>query len=189
MSHDHSTSDTTTVAYLTQGTGEGSDIARKAFHATAGSSPQSTATSLGVLTLENVQQIVLFTLSLPWHLVASNHMIGSPYHLHNVHAYNDTPKTLRLPMVTLSISVVGDINPFFTNVFVSPGLASNLVGQLVDNNCNVNFSPIGCFVQDQVLWGKVIAKGPKVGKLFPFQFHSPSFSSFACSGVPHSFED
>lgn len=73
---------------------------------------------------------------------------------------------------------------------MSPKLASNLisVGQLVDNNCNVNFSQTGYFVQDQVS-GKVIVKGPKVGRLFPLQFTSPSFSSFSCTAIPSSFED
>lgn len=52
-------------------------------------------------------------------------------------------------------------------MLVSPGLASNLlsVGQLTNNNCNVNFSSVGCIVHDWVS-GKVI-KGPKVGILFP----------------------
>jgi len=62
-------------------------------------------------------------------------------------------------------------------VLVSPGLASNLlsVGQLVDNNCTVNFSRDGCLVQEQVS-GKVITKGPKVGRLFPLQFISSHLS-------------
>ena len=58
----------------------------------------------------------------------------------------------------------------------------------MDNNCNVNFSQTGYFVQDQVS-GKVIVKGPKVGRLFPLQFTSPSFSSFSCTAIPSSFED
>ena len=74
-------------------------------------------------------------------------------------------------------------------MLVSPGLASNLlsVGQLVDNNCNVNFSRDGCLVQEQVS-GKVIVKGPKVGRLFPLQFIS-SHLSFACNNVLNSYED
>ena len=42
----------------------------------------------------------------------------------------------------------------------------------MDNNCDVHFSHGGCLVQDQVL-GKVIARGPKVARLFPLQFTIP----------------
>jgi hypothetical protein len=54
---------------------------------------------------------------------------------------------------TLPIIAVGDVPPFLKDVFVSPKLAINLasVGQLVDNNCDVNFSNRGCIVQDQIL--------------------------------------
>ena len=62
------------------------------------------------------------------------------------------------------------------------------VGQLVDNNCVINFSGNGCVVQDQVM-GELIAKGPKVGRLFPLFLPIPDFSplssikSFACNNV------
>lgn len=131
----------------------------QAFHATTGSadlSPPSTTTRPDVLTPEKVQQIVLSALSTlgiqgkstsastPWFVDsgASNHMTGSPEHLHNIHAYNGTQNIQIDDGNSLPISAIGDINPFFRNVFVSPGLAANLisVGQLVDNNCNVNFS-------------------------------------------------
>jgi len=47
---------------------------------------------------------------------------------------------------------------------VSSDLSINFifVGQLVDNNCNVDFSHSGYIVQDQVL-GKMVTTGPKVG--------------------------
>jgi len=75
----------------------------------------------------------------------------------------------------LPITTTGDISLSLTNVFVSPGLTSNLIsaGQLVDNDCQVQFSQSGCLVQDQHL-GKIIAKGPKVGRLFPIHFSLPS---------------
>ena len=59
-------------------------------------------------------------------------------------------------------------------MFVSPKLAINLasVGQLVDNNCDVNFSNRGCIVQDQMS-GQLIAKGPKHGRLFSLQLPIP----------------
>lgn len=44
-----------------------------------------------------------------------------------------------------------------------------LVVQMMDNNYDVHFSCGGCLVQDQVS-RKVIARGPKVGRLFPLQF-------------------
>jgi len=90
---------------------------------------------------------------------------------------------------TLSITNVGDINSDFQDVLVSPGLASNLlsVGQLVDDDCNVNFSRDGCLVQEQMS-GKVVAKGPKVGRLFPLQFISNQLS-LACNNVLNSYED
>ena len=42
----------------------------------------------------------------------------------------------------------------------------------MDNNRDVHFSRGCCLVQDQVS-RKVIARGPKVGKLFPLQFTIP----------------
>jgi hypothetical protein len=54
-----------------------------------------------------------------------------------------------------------------------------LVGQLVEKNCDPHFSRDGCLVQDQVS-GKILAKGPKVGRLFPLQFSVPSCLSVAC---------
>ena len=56
------------------------------------------------------------------------------------------------------------------HVFLSPRLSENLlsIGQLVDNHCFVSFSRSGCVIQYQVS-GKLIAKGPKCGRLFPLQ--------------------
>lgn len=90
------------------------------------------------------------SVSAPW-LVDSgayNHMNGSPKHSRNAHAYKGTQNIQTADGHTLSISVVGDINHSFNNLFVSPRFASNLIfiGQLVDNNYNVNFSCNNCFV-------------------------------------------
>jgi hypothetical protein len=129
--------------------------------------------------------------SQPWFLDsgASNHMTGSSEYLHNLHSYNGNQQIQIVDGNKLTITDVGDINSNFRDVLVSPGLASNLlsVGQLVDNNYNVNFSRVGCLVQEQVS-GKVIAKGPKVGRLFPLQFSS-SHLSFASNSVLNSYED
>ncbi|KAK0584121.1 hypothetical protein LWI29_007914 [Acer saccharum] len=84
----------------------------------------------------------------------------------------------------LAINEVGDINPSFRDVYVSPGLSTSLISvdQLVDNNCDVHFSHNGCLVQDQVS-GKILTKGPKVGRLFPLHFSIPSCLSLACMTV------
>jgi hypothetical protein len=73
---------------------------------------------------------------------------------------------------------------------MSPDLFTNLIliGQLVDNNCDVHFSRSSCVMHDQVS-GKMIAKGPRVGQLFPLYISPstiiPSFPlfSFACNIV------
>ena len=62
---------------------------------------------------------------------------------------------------------------------MSPKLSTNLlsIGQLVDNNCTVQFSNSGCIVQDQVS-EKMIVKGPKVGRLFPLLLSSSPMSNY-----------
>jgi len=179
----------------------------QALHATTSSAaaPSITSTSVGgSIQPDMIQQMVLATLSnmgihgksphvsRPWFLDsgASNHMTGSSEYLHNLHSYDGIQKIQIADGNTLSITnVVGDINSDFRDVLVSPGLASNLlsIGQLVDDNCNVNFSRDGCLVQEQVS-GKVVAKGPKVGRLFPLQFISNQLS-LACNNVLNSYED
>jgi len=157
----------------------------------------------GALQPEIIQQMVLSALSTlgiqgkssnvsrPWFLDsgASNHMTASSEYLHNLHSYHGNQKIQIADGNALSITNVGDLNSDFRDVFVAPGLTSNLlsVGQLVDNNCNVNFSRDGCLVQEQVS-GKVVAKGPKVGRLFPLQFIS-SHLSLVCKNVLNSYED
>jgi hypothetical protein len=80
--------------------------------------------------------------SRPWFLDsgASNHMTGSSKYLHNLHSYHGNQNIQVADGNVLSITNVGDLNSDFQYVFVSPGIASNLlsVGQLVDSNCNVN---------------------------------------------------
>jgi hypothetical protein len=89
---------------------------------------------------------------------------------------------------SLPIAAVGDASSTLTDVFLAPQLTTNLisVGQLVENNCDVKFSGDGRVVQDQVT-GEQIAKGPKVGRLFPLFLPVPvsspvsSIKSFACN--------
>ncbi|KAH7524952.1 hypothetical protein FEM48_Zijuj06G0173800 [Ziziphus jujuba var. spinosa] len=103
---------------------------------------------------------------------ASNHMVSSPKSLVNV-----KPSLGNLEIQTangdkLPVKAIGDIPHSLplNNVFLVPHLTSNLlsVGQLVDENCKVSFSPSGCIVQDQTT-GKVIGMGPKCGRLFPLR--------------------
>ncbi|KAJ9670991.1 hypothetical protein PVL29_027124 [Vitis rotundifolia] len=132
------------------------------------------------------------TPEMPWYFDsgAFNHMTNTVLSLSNVRNYDGNLKINTADGSSLPISVVGDLSSFLTDVFVSPDLSTNLlsVGQLVDNNCNVNFSRSGCVVQDQV-FGKMIMKGPKVGRLFPLHVSPsiiiPSFPllSFACNVI------
>lgn len=128
----------------------------------------------------------------PWFVDygASNHMTGSLKILHNFHTYNGTQNIKFVDGNTLSIYVVGEMNSSFRYVFTSHGIVSNLilVGQLVDDNCSINFSHDGCSIQDQAS-RKVIARGPKMGRLFPIQFSIPRILSFVCSSGPNKFED
>lgn len=176
-----------------------------AFTASVGSStPSSSANTASVqqnasasappLTPEMVQQMIIsafsalglsgkpFPTSSPWYFDSgvSNHMTNNAHFLTNVTKYSGNLKIHTANGNSLPIIATGDISPSLTDVFVSPGLTSNLifVGQLVDNNCRVEFSKSGCLVQDQHS-GKMIAKGPKVGRLFPL-----AFSSSTCSSLP-----
>ena len=69
-------------------------------------------------------------------------------------------------------------------VFVSLELSTSLISvrQLVDNNYDVRFSRDDCIVQDQVS-GKILAKVPKVGRLFPLHFSISNFVALACTIV------
>ena len=57
----------------------------------------------------------------------------------------------------------------------------------MENHCDVHFSRGGCLVQDQMS-GKVIAKGPRVGRLFPLQFTIPRTLSLASMIVDNKAE-
>ena len=143
------------------------------------------------LTLEMVQQMFISAFSTfglsgnaslpssPWYFDsgASNHMTNNVVALTNVTNYSGNLQIHIANGNNLPISTIGDIFSSLTNVYVSPDLTSNLisVGQLVDNDCRVEFSKSGCLVKDQHL-GKMIAKGPKVERLFPlYSSLSPCF--------------
>ena len=163
-----------------------------------------TALANPTLTPEMVQQMIIFAFSAfglvgnhtifskPWYFDsrASKHMTNTILSLSNVRNYDGNLKINTTDGSSLPNNVAGDLSSSLTVVFVSPDLSTNLlfVGQLVDNNCNVHFSRSSCVVQDQVS-GKMIAKGPKVGRLFPLHVSPstiiPSFPllSFACNVV------
>ena len=121
---------------------------------------------------------------------ASNYMTNTVVPLSNIKNYDGNLKINTVDGSFLPISAVGDLSSSLIDVFVSPDLSTNLifVGQLVANNCNVHFSCSGSVVQDQVS-GQMIAKGPKMGRLFPLHVSPstfiPSFPllSFACNVV------
>jgi transposase InsO family protein len=150
---------------------------------------QNTPTAVQTLTPEMVQQMIISAFSAlgfsgkscsPWYFDsgASNHMTNNTQFLNNITKYSGNLKIHTADGNQLPITATGDISSTLTNVFVSPGLTSNLisVGQLVDNNCKVQFTKSGCLVQDQHS-GMTIAKGPKVGRLFPLNLQlSPSLS-------------
>ncbi|CAL8997967.1 unnamed protein product [Prunus brigantina] len=105
-----------------------------------------------------------FSTSFPWYFDsgASHHMTNNADSLTNVNKYFGNLKIHTADGNHLPIMATGDVSSSFTDVFVSPGLTTNLVsvGQLVDNDCKVEFSKSGCVVQDQQS-GRMIAKGPK----------------------------
>ncbi|XP_068653862.1 uncharacterized protein [Aristolochia californica] len=128
----------------------------------------------------------------PWYFYfgASNHMTNNLGSLSNVRKYDGNLHINTIDGSSLHISVVGDLSPSLVDVFVSLDLLTNLlyVGQLVDKNCNVQFSRSGCVVQDEAS-GKVITKEPKLGWLFPLKVFLSTFipSSpiifFACNVI------
>ncbi|CAL8168003.1 unnamed protein product [Prunus armeniaca] len=129
-----------------------------------------------------------FFTSSPWYFDsgASHHMTNNADSLTNVNKYFGNLKIHTTDGNHLPITATGDVSPSLTDVFVSPGLTTNLVsvGQLVDNDCKVEFSKSGCVVQDQQS-GRMITRGPKVGRLFPLQFPLSSFSPFVSCNSAH----
>ncbi|CAL2235970.1 unnamed protein product [Prunus armeniaca] len=161
---------------------------------------QSAPAHVQPVTLDMIQQMIIFAFSAlglsgkplstssPWYFdsEASHHMTNNAESLTNVNKYFGNLKIHTACGNHLPITATGDVSPSLTDVFVSPGLTTNLVfvGQLVDNNCKVEFSKSGCVVQDQQS-RRMIAKGPKVGRLFPLQFPLSSFLTFVSCNSAH----
>jgi hypothetical protein len=121
---------------------------------------------------------------------ASNHMTPNPTALCHVRPYDGQSVIQTTNGSSLPIAAVRDAFFTLTDVFLAPQLSTNLisVGQLVENNCDVKFFGDSCVVQDQVT-GALIAKRPRVGRLFPLFLPVPacspdsSIKSFACNNV------
>ena len=133
--------------------------------------PGSTSTT--TVTLEMVQQMIIIAFS-TLGLQGQGNSVSSSWIvdlLCNLREYSGTQNIQIANGSNLPITTIGDIGPSFPHVFVSPRLSANLIsiGQMVDNNWDVHLSRNGCLVQDQVS-GKVIVRGPKVGRLFLLQF-------------------
>ena len=120
--------------------------------------------------------------SSPWYFDsgASNRMTNNVAALTNVTNYSCNLQIHIADGNNLPITAIGDISSSLTNVYVSPDCTNNLisVGQLVDNDCKVEFSKSGCLVQDQHS-GKMIRKGPEVGRPFPLYSSLSSCFFFA----------
>ncbi|KAJ0075240.1 hypothetical protein Patl1_34523 [Pistacia atlantica] len=175
-----------------------------AHDSSSGASSDLAPPAVTYCTLEMVQHMLISALSAMgfqgkhsttlWYvdLGASNHMMNTPTNLSHVWPYAGQSAIQTANGSSLPIAAVENASSTFTDVFLAPQLSTNLisVGQLVDNNCAVNFSGDGCVVQDQVT-GKTITKGPKVGRLFPLLLPVPTLSpvssikSFACNNFPN----
>ncbi|KAJ4716682.1 Retrovirus-related Pol polyprotein from transposon TNT 1-94 [Melia azedarach] len=111
-------------------------------------------------TPEMVQQMLILALSAMefqgknsttlWYVNsrASNHMTNTPTTLSHFLPYDGQSAIQTANDNSLPITAVGNASSTFTDVFLAPQLSTNLifVGQLVDNNCVVNFSGDGCVV-------------------------------------------
>ena len=154
---------------------------------------QSTHAPVQSVTPEMIQQMIITAFSSlglsckspttsPWYFDsrASHHMTNNVKFLTNVSKYPGNLKIHTIDGNYLPITATGDVSSSITNVFVSPGLTTHLVSvsQLVDNNCKVEFFKSGCVVQDQRS-RKMIARGPKIRRLFPLQF-----SKSSCFSLP-----
>lgn len=143
---------------------------------------QNTPMPIRPVTPEMIQQVIMsafsalglldkaFPTSSTWYFDsgASNHTTNNAHFLTNANKYSGNLKIHTANGSHLPITTTGDISSSLNEVFVFPSLTTNLisVGQLVDINCKVAFSKSGCLVQDQQS-GRMIAREPKVGRLFP----------------------
>jgi len=103
-----------------------------------------------------------------WHIdsATSNHMTGDSTQFSTLSNLSSQYDIVTANGSKLPASGIGSVS-LFTNVLHVPSLKANLisVGQLVDQNCIVIFSPTGCIVQN-LRTGRILARGIKVGRLF-----------------------
>lgn len=150
------------------------------------------------ITAEEIQQMIQSALSAmglsgnlssKWYFDsgASNHMTGTSKGFFSLSPYHGSGQITTADGTNLPISGIGVVsvnNTRLEDVLLVPKLSTNLisVGQLVENNCNVYFTPFGCVIQEQAT-GRIIGKGHKTGRLFSIEIaQDPSnFSGFAFS--------
>ncbi|RVW62046.1 hypothetical protein CK203_064923 [Vitis vinifera] len=145
--------------------------------------------ALDYCTPEMVQQMLISALSAMgfqgnnstklWYVDsgASNHMTNNPTALCHVRPYAGQSSIQTANGSSLPIAAIGDASSKFIDVFLALQLSTNLisVGQLVDNNCGVNFSGNGCVVQDQDRYSLSLeCDSCKLGKskTLPFPLHA-----------------
>uniref|UniRef100_A0A2N9G3W6 CCHC-type domain-containing protein n=1 Tax=Fagus sylvatica TaxID=28930 RepID=A0A2N9G3W6_FAGSY len=127
---------------------------------------------------------------------ASNHMTKNVHALEKVVPYHHHGKITIANGQALSIEKIGSLSiPLtdstslsLTDVLYVPTLSANLIsiGQLVNKNCLVSFSPLSCLIQDLHM-GKVIGRGYRKGELFVLDFGSTTTSP-TCFLVPSTNE-
>ncbi|KAJ0092498.1 hypothetical protein Patl1_26441 [Pistacia atlantica] len=75
--------------------------------------------------------------------------------------------------------------------FATPSASSALTPEKIANGCQLPIHAIGdvdSTIRDDQVSGKILAKGPKVGRLFPMHFSIPAIISFACNAVNNKCE-
>uniref|UniRef100_A0A2N9HWF1 Reverse transcriptase Ty1/copia-type domain-containing protein n=1 Tax=Fagus sylvatica TaxID=28930 RepID=A0A2N9HWF1_FAGSY len=107
-----------------------------------------------------------------------------PYHHHGKITIANGQALSIEKIGSLSIPLTDSTSLSLTDVLYVPTLSANLisVGQLVNKNCLVSFSPLGCLIQD-LHTGKVIGRGHRKGELFVLDFGSTTTSP-TCFLVP-----
>jgi GAG-pre-integrase domain/Integrase core domain len=112
---------------------------------------------------------------------ASNHMTGTSKSFVSLSPYQGSCQITTADGTNLPISGTGTVlvnNTKLEDVLLVPKLSTNLIsiGQIVENNCNVLFTPFGCVIQDQKT-GKIIGKGHKSDTQDPSSFSRVVFSA------------
>ena len=116
-----------------------------------------------------------------------NHMTSSPANFYTLSSYDGLSKVDTADGSSLDITRIDNIHWFHSislnlnDVFL-PKLSTNLISidQLIQNNCNISFSPTRCLIQD-LGTGKLIRRGHKDGWLFTLFEASHNNIAFSAS--------